>query len=68
MIAHAPLAVIVSRAGERDSDGLIALTYNEIRRLFTALIIGPARAIACHGSQPQTRTRHACGWAAGHLL
>jgi hypothetical protein len=49
MVAHALLAVIAAR--EHDlrpaPDGLIALTCNEIRRLFTTYVIESGRALAC---------------------
>ncbi|MEC3976992.1 hypothetical protein [Amycolatopsis sp. H20-H5] len=52
MLAHALLA-----AGEHTeqpaADGLIALTCNEIRRLFAIFVIEPARHRAC----PQARSR-----------
>ena len=48
MIGHALLAVLAATAhadGPAPA-GMIALTCNEIRRLFTVLIIEPARALA----------------------
>ena len=49
MLAHALLAVIAAHEHtDRPAPaGLIALTCNEIRRLFTVLVIEPARALAC---------------------
>jgi SRSO17 transposase len=48
MVAHALLAVIVAieHAHRPAPDGLIALTCNEIRRLFTTYVIEPGRARA----------------------
>ena len=50
MTAHALLAVIAATEHtERPAPtGLIPLTCNEIRRLFTLYVIEPARALACH--------------------
>ena len=47
MIAHALLAVLAASAHEGDIVGMIALTCNEIRRLFTVLIVEPTRPVAC---------------------
>ena len=49
MIAHALLAVLAAtaQAARPAPAGMIALTTNEIRRLFTVLIVEPARALAC---------------------
>jgi hypothetical protein len=59
MIAHALLAVLAARASPPSaSDGLIAWTCNEIRRLFTALIIEPARVLTCPLAWSQWRRRH----------
>jgi SRSO17 transposase len=59
MIAHALLAVLAARADQPPADGgLIALTCNEIRRLFTVLIIEPARALACPLAWSHWRRRH----------
>ena len=60
MIAHALLAVIAATQHSRrpKPDGLIALTCNEIRRLFTILIVEPARVIACPLAWSQWRRRH----------
>jgi hypothetical protein len=60
MIAHALLAVLAARA-RTDNDpgeGLIALTCQEIRRLFTVLIVEPARTIACPLDWSTWRRRH----------
>ncbi len=60
MAAHALLAVIA--AHEHDlrpaPDGLIALTCNEIRRLFTIYVIEPGRALACPMAWSRWRRRH----------
>jgi SRSO17 transposase len=60
MVAHALLAVIAAR--EHDlrpaPDGLIALTCNEIRRLFTTYVIEPGRALACPMAWSLWRRRH----------
>ena len=60
MVAHALLAVIA--ANEHPDQpvpaGLIPLTCNEIRRLLTALIIEPARTIACTLTWSAWRRRH----------
>ena len=37
---------------------MIALTTNEIRRLFTVLIVEPARALACPLAWSSWRRRH----------
>jgi SRSO17 transposase len=60
MIAHALLAVIAATQHARrpEPDGLIALTCNEIRRLFTILIVEPARLIACPLAWSWWRRRH----------
>ncbi len=59
-VAHALLAVIAAR--EHDlrpaSDGLIALTCNEIRRLFTTYVIEPGRALTCPMAWSRWRRRH----------
>jgi hypothetical protein len=49
MPAHALLAVIAAHehAVRPAPIGLIELTCNEIRRLLTALVVEPARALAC---------------------
>jgi SRSO17 transposase len=60
MIAHALLAVIAAtqHARRREPDGLMALTCNEIRRLFTILIVEPARVIACPLAWSRWRRQH----------
>jgi SRSO17 transposase len=48
MIAHALLAVLAAeQADRRPAADMITLTCNEIRRLFTVLIVEPARTLAC---------------------
>ena len=60
MIAHALLAVIA--ACEHDQrpapTGLIALTCNEIRRLFTIFVIEPGRTTACPEAWSRWRRVH----------
>ncbi len=60
MTAHALLAVIA--AGEHTNRpapaGLIALTCNEIRRLFTLYVIEPGRALTCPLAWSNWRRRH----------
>jgi hypothetical protein len=60
MIGHALLAVLAAtaQAGRPAPAGMIALTANEIRRLFTVLIIEPARALACPLAWSSWRRRH----------
>jgi len=59
MIAHALLAVIAAHTRPPiGRDDQIALTCNEIRRLPTALIIEPARTIACTLTWSAWRRRH----------
>jgi SRSO17 transposase len=60
MLAHALLAVIAARehAQNPPPTGLIALTCNEIRRLFTTFIIEPARVLACPHAWSLWRRRH----------
>jgi SRSO17 transposase len=66
MLAHALLAVITAnerpaqtdRPDQPDPAGLIPLTCNEIRRLFTTLITEPGRAIACPLTWSRWRRRH----------
>lgn len=60
MTAHALLAVIAAREqAERPAPaGFIALTCNEIRRLFTVFVIEPARALACPQAWSTWRRRH----------
>ena len=49
MIGHALLAVIAAETSTDHSEvlGMIALTCAEARRLYTTLIVEPARALAC---------------------
>jgi hypothetical protein len=60
MLAHALLAVIA--ANEHTAwpapAGLIALTCNEIARLLTALVVEPARVLACPHAWSTWRRRH----------
>ena len=60
MLAHALLAVIAAREHtDRPAPaGLIALTCNEIRRLFTIFVIEPARVLACPQAWSDWRRRH----------
>jgi FOG: Transposase len=60
MVAHALLAVIAARehAEQPAPDGLIALTCNEIRRLFVTLVIEPARTHTCPHAWSLWRRRH----------
>jgi SRSO17 transposase len=60
MLAHALLAVIAAREHtERPAPaGMIALTCNEIRRLFSILIIEPSRTLACPHAWSHWRRRH----------
>jgi hypothetical protein len=60
MVAHALLAVIAAseHALHPASDGLIALTCNEIRRLFVNLVIEPGRSLACPQAWSLWRRRH----------
>jgi SRSO17 transposase len=60
MIGHALLAVIAAHASTDRSEvlGMIALTCGEVRRLFTALIVEPARALACPLAWSRWRRRH----------
>jgi hypothetical protein len=60
MLAHALLAVIaadehIQTPGPGD---LIALTCNEIRRLFTVYVIEPGRHRACPDAWSRWRRRH----------
>jgi hypothetical protein len=59
MIGHALLAVLAAaaRADRPAPAGMIALTANEIRRLFTVLIVEPARALACPLAWSSSRRR-----------
>lgn len=60
MLAHALLAVIAANehTDRPASTELIALTCNEVRRLLTALVIDPARALACPHAWSRWRRRH----------
>ena len=60
MAAHALLAVIAAneQVNQPVPAGLIPLTCNEIRRLFTILVIEPGRAIACPLTWSRWRRRH----------
>jgi SRSO17 transposase len=60
MLAHALLAVIAAREHtERPAPaGMIALTCNEIRRLFTVLVIEPGRTLTCPEAWSNWRRRH----------
>jgi SRSO17 transposase len=58
MIAHTLLAVLAVHADPVPAGGLIALTCNEIRRLFTVLIIEPTRILTCPLAWSQWRRRH----------
>jgi SRSO17 transposase len=60
MVAHALLAVIAARehALRPAPDGLIALTCNEIRRLFVSFVIEPGRTLACPLAWSRWRRRH----------
>lgn len=60
MIAHALLAVIAAQEHTQQPTptGLIELTCNEIRRLFTIYVIEPARRRACPDTWSDWRRRH----------
>ena len=60
MVAHALLAVIAAREHDLQPApaGLIALTCNEIRRLFTTFVIEPGRTLACPLAWSLWRRRH----------
>ena len=60
MLAHALLAVIAAHEhAERPTlADLIALTCNEIRRLFTIFVIEPRRTLACPEAWSHWRRRH----------
>lgn len=60
MLAHALLAVITANehAARPAPVGLIALTCNETRRLLIALVVEPARALACPEAWSTWRRRH----------
>jgi hypothetical protein len=60
MVAHALLAVITATEHtQRPAPAeLIALTCNEIRRLFMIYVIEPGRTMACPDAWSQWRRRH----------
>jgi SRSO17 transposase len=60
MIAHALLTVIAAHehTDRPAPTGLIALTANEIRRLFTIFVIEPSRTMACPEAWSRWRRRH----------
>ena len=59
MIAHALLAVLAAAHADRPTTAdMIALTCNEVRRLFTVLILEPARSRACPLTWSAWRRRH----------
>ena len=60
MTAHALLAVIAANehTNRPAPAGLIALTCNEIRRLFTVLVIEPRRTLVCPEAWSDWRRRH----------
>jgi hypothetical protein len=60
MAAHALLAVIAANehANRPAPAGLIALTCNEIRKLYTILIIEPCRTVPCPKTWSDWRRRH----------
>jgi hypothetical protein len=60
MTAHAPLAVIAADeyADQPITAGLIPLTCNEIRRLFTVLVVEPHRIRTCPRVWSARRRRH----------
>lgn len=60
MLAHALLAVIAAHehTDQPAPAGLIALTCNEIRRLFTTLVIEPGRTTACPHAWSRWRRQH----------
>ncbi|BBG00370.1 MULTISPECIES: hypothetical protein [Pseudonocardia] len=60
MLAHALLAAIAAHehAEQPAPDGLIALTCNEIRRLFVTYVIEPARTLTCPLAWSLWRRRH----------
>jgi hypothetical protein len=60
MLAHALLAVIAAHEHTEPPArvGMIAFTCNEIRRLFTILVIEPARVLACPEAWSGWRRRH----------
>jgi SRSO17 transposase len=60
MLAHALLAVIAAHehTDQPTPAGLIALTCNEIRRLFTTFVIEPGRTLTCPHAWSHWRRRH----------
>jgi SRSO17 transposase len=67
MLAHAFLTVLA--ADERDQpppDGLLPLTLNEARRLFTLLVVRPARSIAHALHWSRWRRRHQANARTSH--
>jgi hypothetical protein len=59
MLAHAFLTVLsVTHPADEPSTGLIALTRNEIRHLFTTLVLIPIRTLAHRLSWSLWRRRH----------
>jgi len=60
MLAHALLAVIAAHehTDQPAPAGLIALTCNEIRRLFATFVIEPGRSLACPQAWSHWRRRH----------
>lgn len=60
MLAHALLAIITAlEHTDRPAPAeLVALTCNEIRRLFTTFVIEPGRAMACPQAWSHWRRRH----------
>jgi hypothetical protein len=60
MLAHALLAVLTATEHTHApaQAGLIALTCNEIRRLFTTIITEPTRTVACPHAWSDWRRRH----------
>ena len=60
MTAHALLAVIAAHEHtiQPTPTGMIALTCNEIRRLFAIFVIEPGRGLACPEAWSRWRRRH----------
>jgi hypothetical protein len=59
MIAHALLAILAAgHADQPRAADMITSTCNEIRRLFTILIVEPARTTACPLAWSAWRRRH----------
>jgi len=60
MLAHALLAVIAAHENtdQPAPTGLISLTCNEIRRLFTIFVTEPSRTLACPETWSLWRRRH----------